>query len=80
MRTSGFTGIPGDNAMSIRTIAKDLYRLRREVEQLEKEIRTVPVEKQEEVKTRLRKQRAELERVQRMLDGAKEKPAYRIPR
>ncbi len=66
--------------MSIRTIAKDLYRLRREVEQLEKEIRTVPVEKQEEVKTRLRKQRAELERVQRMLDGAKEKPAYRIPR
>lgn len=66
--------------MSIRTIAKDLYRLRREVEQLEKEIRTVPVEKQEEVKTRLRKQRAELERVQSMLDGAKEKPAYRIPR
>ncbi len=66
--------------MSIRIIAKDLYRIRKEVEALEEKLKNTPYEKQEEIKDLLRKQKAELTRMQRMLDGAKEPPAYRTPR
>lgn len=65
--------------MSIRMIAKDLYRIRKEVEALEEKLKNTPYEKQEEVKDLLRKQKAELTRMLRMLDGAKEPPAYRKP-
>ncbi len=65
--------------MSIRMIAKDLYRLRQEVEKLEEQIKNSPVEKQERIKDSLRKLRAEQERMRRMLEGAKEPPAYRKP-
>ncbi len=65
--------------MSIRMIAKDLYRLRQEVERLEEQIKNAPIEKQEEMKDRLRKLRAEQERIRRMLEGAKEQPPYRKP-
>jgi len=60
-------------------IAKDLYRLRQEVERLEEQIKNAPIEKQEEMKDRLRKLRAEQERIRRMLEGAKEQPPYRKP-
>jgi ribosomal protein L32E len=60
-------------------IAKDLYRLRQEVEKLEEQIKNSPVEKQERIKDSLRKLRAEQERMRRMLEGAKEPPAYRKP-
>ena len=65
--------------MSIRMIAKDLYRLRQKVEMFEKELKNAPPEKREEKKDHLRKEKAELEKLQRMLDGAKEPPPYRKP-
>ena len=61
-------------------IAKDLYLLRQEVERLEEQAKDAPFEKQEELKDILRKKRAELNRMQRMMDGAKEPPSYRKPR
>ena len=66
--------------MSIRMIAKDLYLLRQKVEMLEEQAKNAPLEKQEELNHILRKKRAELDRMQRMLDGAKEPPSYRKPR
>ncbi len=57
--------------MSIRMIAKDLYQLIREVEEIEKQLKDAPVEKQDELKDQLRKVRAERERMRRMLDGEK---------
>ena len=61
-------------------IAKDLYLLRQEVEMLEEQTKDAPFEKQEELNDILRKKRAELNRMQRMLDGAKEPPSCRKPR
>jgi len=66
--------------MSIRMIARDLYRFRREVERLEKEVKDATSEKgRGAVVELLRKARAEENRLQRMLDGAKEPPSYRRP-
>ncbi|MCD6296259.1 MAG: hypothetical protein J7M30_03795 [Deltaproteobacteria bacterium] len=61
--------------MSIRMIARDLYRLRQEVERLEQQIESSSSEKKEDLKDRLRKVRAEQMRMRRILDGAKEPPA-----
>jgi len=66
--------------MSIRMIAKDLYRLKQDVEMLEEQVESSSSEKKEELKDRLRKVRAERNRMQRILDGAKEPPAYKVPR
>ncbi len=60
-------------------IARELYRIRKEVEELEEKLKNTSYEKQGEIKDLLRKQKAELIRMQRMLDGAKEPPAYRKP-
>ena len=60
--------------MSIRIIARDLYQLQQEVEILEKQIESSSPEKKEELKDRLRKVRAEKNRMRRILDGAKEPP------
>jgi len=56
-------------------IARDLYRLRQEVERLEQQIESSSSEKKEDLKDRLRKVRAEQMRMRRILDGAKEPPA-----
>ena len=61
-------------------IAKDLYLLRREVERLEEQVKKASFEEQKKLKDTLRKKRAELNRMQKMLDGAKEPPSYRRPR
>ena len=66
--------------MSIRMIAKDLYRLRQEVERLEKELREAPSEKRAELEDRLRKVRAERDRMRGILEGSKDPPPYRLPR
>ena len=55
--------------MSIRLIAKDLYRLQQEVEELEKLVETAPQKKREELEDRLRKMKAERDRMRRILDG-----------
>ncbi|MFZ0614554.1 MAG: hypothetical protein WAM73_20075 [Desulfobacterales bacterium] len=58
--------------MSIRLIAKDLYRLIREVSELQQQIDDAPPEKKEALKDKLRKIRAEHDRLRRALDGSKE--------
>ena len=58
--------------MSIRMIAQELYRLVREVRAIEKQILDAPAERQEELKDRLRKARAERDRMRASLDAKKE--------
>lgn len=65
--------------MSIRLIAQELYRLQQEVEKLEDQVRSAPHEKQEALKDRLRKVKAERDRMRGALDGAKEPPVSRQP-
>nr|MBC8363343.1 hypothetical protein [Candidatus Desulfatibia profunda] len=57
--------------MSIRMIAKELYRLLREMEAIEKQIKSAPAEKQEALKDQLRKVKAEKDRVRSILEGRK---------
>jgi hypothetical protein len=66
--------------MSIRMIARDLYRLQQEVEELETQLDAVPLEKKEGIRDRLRKVKAERDRMRRALEGSKEPPPYRKPR
>jgi hypothetical protein len=63
--------------MSIRLIARDLYRLIREVSELEKQIDDAPLERQEALTDELRKAKVERDRLQRALDGSKESPTKR---
>ena len=66
--------------MSIKLIAKDLYRMKNEVTRLEKQIEHAPRDRQDALSEALRRARADLDRLQRMLDGAKTPPDYRQPR
>jgi len=66
--------------MSVRMIARDLYRLQQEVDRLESQLKACTPAKREELEDDLRKARAERDRVKRMLEGAKEEPPYRKPR
>jgi hypothetical protein len=61
--------------MSIRLLAKDLYRLQQEVDKLEKELAEAPFDQQEKLQERLRSARAERDRLRRVLDGQKDSPA-----
>ncbi len=61
--------------MSIRLIAKDLYRLRREVEKLENDLASAPAGQQETLEAKLRQARAERDRLRAILDGQKDSPA-----
>ena len=66
--------------MSIRMIAKDLYRAKQAVEKLEAELRAAPAHRQAELKDRLRKMRAAYQHMLNILEGAKTQPEYRRPR
>lgn len=63
--------------MSIRLIAQDLYRLRREVEKLENELASAPADRHEKLEAKLREARAERDRLRGILDGQKDSPARR---
>ena len=65
--------------MPIRMIAKDLYRLQQEVEDLEKRLAAAPAMDREAIREDLRKVSAERDRMRRILDGNKEPPPYRKP-
>jgi hypothetical protein len=65
--------------MSIRLIAKDLYRLEKDVEQLEAALAQSPADKRPELEDKLRKARAERDRMRAMLEGSKEDLPYRRP-
>ncbi len=58
--------------MSVRLIAKDLYRIIREVEKLEKELETATQNKREILEDQLRKAKAEQNLIRGMLDGSKD--------
>jgi len=55
--------------MSIRLIARDLYRLQQAVDQLEKKLARAPLEEQDRLKRELDGARSERDQVKRMLDG-----------
>jgi tellurite resistance protein len=56
--------------MSIRLIAKEMYRLLRESEKIRKQIETAPLFERARLEEQLRKINAELEQARRTLDGA----------
>lgn len=57
--------------MPIRMIAKELYRLIQEVERIEKQLNDAAPEQRENIKDRLRKIKAERNRIQAVLEGKK---------
>lgn len=59
--------------MSIRLLARNLYGLIREAEQLEKALKTAPDDQKPELQNRLRKIKAERERLRRALEGRKDR-------
>jgi CHASE3 domain sensor protein len=60
--------------MSVRLLARDLYRLQQEVDKLEKQLADAPFDQQESILARLRAARAERDRLRRVLDGQKDSP------
>lgn len=65
--------------MSIRMIAKELYHLQQEVEKLEAQIESAPSHEREALKDRLRRLKAERDRMRKTLNGAKVPPPFRQP-
>ena len=55
--------------MSLRLIARDLYRLHQQVERLQKELAAAPGAKRDALKRKLRQVETERDQVKRMLDG-----------
>ena len=58
--------------MSIRLLAKDLYRLVREVEELEKQIAVASFKEKAALNDRLRRLKAERNRLRNALEGRKD--------
>jgi hypothetical protein len=65
--------------MPIRMIAKELYELLQEVEKLEAEIEAAAPYEREAMRERLRKLKAERDRMRKILDGEKASPPFRQP-
>ena len=57
--------------MSIRLIAKELYRLQQEVEKIAAEIETVPYREREAKQDQLRRVKAEWQRLKNIMAGEK---------
>ena len=57
--------------MPIRMIAQELYRLIQEVEKVEKQLNDASPEKRKKIKDRLRKIKAERNRMHAVLEGKK---------
>lgn len=55
--------------MTIREIAKDLYRLQQEVKKLEKELAAAPREQLSIIEQKVRQAKAARDRMRRILDG-----------
>ncbi len=65
--------------MSIRNIAKDLYKIQKEVEKLEEELANCPQDKKPQLENQLSIARKERDKIRKMLEGAKQSPPYRKP-
>ena len=59
--------------MSLRLIARDLYRLQQEVERLEKELADSPAAEHDRLKQKHARTKSERDQVRRMLDGRLER-------
>jgi len=57
--------------MSIKLIARDLYHLIREVEELERKIKQTPLDQQAPLREQLRRAKADRDYLRRVLDGRK---------
>lgn len=55
--------------MSLRALAKDLYRVKQDVERLEGKLAAAPLDKRMAIEEQLRKVRSEYNYMQRALDG-----------
>lgn len=66
--------------MSVREIARELYRLHKEVESLKRKLDSGSPETREDIEERLRAARIERDRIRKILENKKEKPAMRRPR
>ncbi len=55
--------------MSLKLLARDLYRCQREVERLERALECVPSERKSALEEALRRARAERNQLRRVLDG-----------
>jgi DNA-directed RNA polymerase specialized sigma subunit len=55
--------------MSIKLLARDLYRLQQQIERLEKELTQAPADRHGEIAAALRSLRAEWMNLRRALDG-----------
>jgi chromosome segregation ATPase len=66
--------------MSIRMLAKELYRLEPEVESLEKRLEKASPEERNGAENQLMRLRAERDRLRSILAAKKEPPPYRQPK
>ena len=66
--------------MSIRFIARDLYRLQQEVERLDELLKTASSRDRDDIENRLLQLRAERDHVRGILEAKKELPRYRQPK
>ena len=66
--------------MSIRFIARDLYRLQRDVEKLEESLKTSSTKDIDGIENRLLQLRAERDHLRAVLEAKKERPPYRQPK
>jgi hypothetical protein len=55
--------------LSIKLLARDLYRLQKEVERLEERLAAAPLEDRCRIEEALRRARGEKQRIRRALDG-----------
>lgn len=67
--------ISGGCIMSIRMIAKELYLLQQEVDNLEKQIQESPIDRRLKLEEMLRKAKAERNRLRNILEGQKSNAA-----
>jgi uncharacterized protein with von Willebrand factor type A (vWA) domain len=63
--------------MSIRALARDLYRAQQNVSKLEKELEMASPDRHDLLKDELRQGMAEFNTLKRMLDGEKESSSFR---
>lgn len=63
--------------MSIRDLARELYRAQRSVEQLEKKLAASSPKQLKEVEDELRQARAELTTLRKIMSGEKESGSFR---
>ena len=58
-------------------IAKELYKVQQEVEELERQVKSSPMAERGALEERLRGLRAERDRLRKILEGKKASPPYR---